>query len=354
MMRTPPPRKRQLVLLSLEPWDDTWRRNQHLAAALVRSRAVADLWFVAPAMSSPPADWQPLPGITVHTPQRRLPTRLGGSRVVGRSLRRGVLRDADVLWINDPVVGVHSLTGAPALYDVTDDWRAARAPKRAVRRLIKAEDRLALRATTVVCSDVLRQRWRDRYGIEAHLVRNGVDLAAHRSAASRALPGPAPHVGYIGTLHDERLDVDLLVSLASTPDIGTVHLVGPDSFSPRTRSRLAALPNLILHGPAPAEEVPHWMASLDVLVSPHLVTPFTLSLDAIKAYEYLASGRPVVATPTSGFQLLDGRVGLADRAHFVDAVREALVTPAPDTGPPPATWDDRAREMAKILEGLFK
>jgi glycosyltransferase involved in cell wall biosynthesis len=47
------------------------------------------------------------------------------------------------------------------------------------------------------------------------------------------------------------------------------------------------------------------MASADILISPHRVNDFTLSLDAIKSFEYLVSGRPVVATPTSGFQRLE-------------------------------------------------
>ena len=59
------------------------------------------------------------------------------------------------------------------------------------------------------------------------------------------------------------------------------------------------------------------MASADVLVCPHRVDSFTLSLDAIKSFEYVASGRPVVATPTSGFQALAEYEGV----HVVDSAR---------------------------------
>ncbi|MFC7879752.1 hypothetical protein ACFUVW_18255, partial [Isoptericola sp. NPDC057391] len=37
-----------LVVLSLEPWDDVWRRNQHLVAGLLRSRPTARVLFVEP------------------------------------------------------------------------------------------------------------------------------------------------------------------------------------------------------------------------------------------------------------------------------------------------------------------
>ena len=38
------------------------------------------------------------------------------------------------------------------------------------------------------------------------------------------------------------------------------------------------------------------------MIVPHLVNPFTESLDPIKAYECLAAGRPTVATPVAGFR----------------------------------------------------
>jgi len=280
--------------------------------------------------------------------------RLGGAQEVARRLLAGVLRDVDVVWVNDPVVGVHCVSRAAALYDVTDDWRSAPAERRTVRRLVAAEDRLANMATTVVCSEVLRDRWRERYGVEAYLVKNGVDHAAHQAAVRRQLAGAGPHIGYVGTLHHQRLDEDLLVSLATDPRIGTLHLVGPDCLAPEVRARLAALPHLVIHGPVPSSEVPDWMASLDVLISPHLVTPFTLSLDAIKAYEYLASGRPVVATPTSGFQHLADRVRLAGRDTFGDEVSAAALDRAGRGGPPPGSWDERASEMAAIIAELVR
>ena len=105
-----------------------------------------------------------------------------------------------------------------------------------------------------------------------------------------------------------------------------MHLIGPDALDEGSRARLRAHPKVELHPPVRADEVPSWTKGLDVVLSPHVVTPFTLSLDAIKSYEYLASGRPVVATPTSGFQLLTARQGLrvVPAKEFVAAMRAAV------------------------------
>lgn len=341
-----------VAVISLEPWDAVWRRNQHLAARLVRSGAVCRLTFCGPPSRGPVASWSPEPGLEVVTPRRRLPKRAGGLVEAGRRLRR-VTGDADVLWVNDPAVGVHVLrSGQPAVYDVTDDWREAEQVPRTRRRLVRAEDALARRAGTVVCSDVLAERWQQRYGVVPPVVQNGVDLQAVAGAVPVALPGPGPHVGYVGTLHAERLDVDLVERVARSPEVGTLHLVGPDALDPGSRRRLEALPSVRLHGPVPAPDVPHWLVALDVLLCPHRVTPFTLSLDAIKAHEYLASGRPVVATPTSGFERLDAAgLSVVPAAGTEAALRAALAGPASFGHRGAVDWDERAAAFAEVLRG---
>jgi teichuronic acid biosynthesis glycosyltransferase TuaH len=325
----------KVVVISLEPWDDVWRRNQHLSVELVRQGLVTSLWFVEPPVRSthPTRLRQVRPGIVAVAPTARLPKTLGGLIEVGRHLSRGVVRTADLLWVNDPALGVHCLSpGVPTIYDVTDDWRTAGFPARIVRRIVRAENRLATRASTIVCSAVLQQRWRNRYGVLAPIVRNGIDQEAWRSPGSIELPGPGPHVGYVGTLNEQRLDLDLVIDLAGRQEIGTVHLVGPNALSETSSTRLRQVPGLRIHGPVPSTDVPSWMKAMDVLISPHLVNDFTLSLDAIKSYEYAASGRPVVATASSGFQDLSfAAVRVTDAEKFADVVARSLVDGEPSS-----------------------
>lgn len=344
----------RVALLSLEPWDEVWRRNQYLASHLVRSGAVSELLFLEPPRlgfrSAPARD--AAPGIRALPLQLLLPKRVGGLAELGRRLRTGILRACDVLWVNDPALGAHCLRhGQPAVYDVTDDWRTYDFPPRIVRRIVASEDALAKRAQTIVCSLELKRRWRDRYGLDAAVVNNGVDGDTWRAAPTHRYGGKGPHVGYVGTLQPQRLDIDLALAVASNDGVGRLHLVGPDALDESSRNKLRAHPKVELHPPVPARAVPAWTKGLDVLISPHVVTPFTLSLDAIKSYEYLASGRPVVATPTSGFQLLGNHpsVYLAAGGDFLTAVRKAIEAPRTNVQIGDIDWAARAREFAKHL-----
>jgi len=346
------PTIRRVALLSLEPWDQVWRRNQHLSTSLVEQGLVEHLLFVEPARRRGRLQVRhPRPGITALRPVQTVPNRLGGRHLTAAWLRRTVIRGADVLWVNDAVLGALCLRDdVPALYDVTDDWREFAGPARIRDAQRRAEDLLSLRARTVVCSDVLAQRWRGRYGIDPLVVPNAVDPADWATARPRQLPGPGPHVGYVGTLHPERLDVELVAAIARSPSVGTLHLVGPDHLTDPDRQRLRVA-GVHVHGAVPREDVPGWMLGCDVLVVPHRVTPFTMSLDAIKAYEYRAAGRPVVATPTSGFQsLADDGAAVVEAEAFVRtlaAVIDGTLTARPRSEPP--TWDERARALAPLL-----
>ena len=351
----------RVALVSLEPWDDVWRRNQHLASRLVRSAAIGRLDFVTPPRSGFAArgtHWSPQRGVDVVTPPLVVPRRFGGHRPLGWWLRTAV-RGADVLWVNDPIAGAAvARAGRPVVYDVTDDWRAlAIGAERA--RLVAAEDLLAARATaTVVCSGELARRWQQRYRLAVTTVTNGVDTAAVRDAPPVTLDRPGPHLVYVGTIHESRLDFDLVVQVAtelagesaagSAAGTGRVHLVGPHQLPDGRRRQLDAA-GVRLEGPVPADQVPSWLAAADVLICPHLVDEFTLSLDAIKAHEYLATDRPVVATPASGFagRVADG-LTVVDRRGFAAAVRAAVGT-GPFARPAPPDWDEQAAAFAAVL-----
>lgn len=343
----------RVALISLEPWDDVWRRNQHFAVQLVAQGLASTVLFVEPPLltRAPATSRAVANGVTAVRPSLRVPKRAGGLALTGMLLRAGPLRSVDVLWVNDAALGVHCLRrDVPAVYDVTDDWREFDFPARILRRLVRAEDRLARRARTVVCSGELQARWQERYGVDAAVVHNGVDQQAWADAVPRRPQGPGPHVGYVGTLHEERLDVGLVLQVADLAEVGQLHLIGPDALGPPARAQLQRHPKVRLHGPVPSSEVPGRTKGLDVLLSPHVVSSFTLSLDAIKSYEYLASGMPIVATPTSGFQLLSSPgLVVTGREQFAAAVVAATSAGGSHHRDGAHDWSRRAGEFSTQL-----
>jgi glycosyltransferase involved in cell wall biosynthesis len=203
--------------------------------------------------------------------------------------------------------------------------------------------------SVVVCSSALAVSRGERRPVT--VIANAVDAEHFRRSRPRPTDMPAAPVAvYVGSLHDSRLDVDLVVDLArSRRDIHVV-LVGPNSLSSRSHRRLVSEPNILLAGPRRYADVPAYLQHADVIIVPHLVNDFTESLDPIKAYECLASGTPTVATPVAGFRTLAPQVTVAPRDHVVASVASVLENGRSHAASAPVPgWEDRARAFEEIL-----
>lgn len=367
-----------LVVISLERWDDVWRRNQHLVAGLLRQDPDLRVLFVEPP-ADPTHDLRSrrrprfgrrprevggvAPGrLWAYRPVKWLPRRI--DRWADERLARSVMRGArrlgmrhPLLWINDPgMAPLADRSGWPTAYDITDDWLAADRPVAELARTRANEARLfELAREVVVCSPELARRKGGARRVA--LVPNAVDVAAYRRPRPRPadLP-PGPVAVYLGTVHPDRIDVELCEATAGAlGSTATLCLVGPDLLGADDRRRLERA-GVRLLGARPRDAVIGYLQHADVLVVPHVVDAFTDSLDPIKLYEYRAVGRPVVSTPVAGFRdASDPRVAVASRDEFPAAV--AARVPATDRFPDGATrpvpdWADRAREMADVLGRL--
>lgn len=367
--------RRDVVVFSLESWDDVWRRNQYLLDGLLRRDPDLHVLLV-----EPPSDpvhsalhahrrgvrrgrgLRSVPGYDgrLHTLQatKWLPRLVGpvADRRLAAGVRtaaRGLGMTSPVLWVNDPD-WAHIVDGTtPAIYDITDDWVEAVRSSRAHTRIVANEARLMdLCAVVVVCSPVLFARKEAVRPVE--LIQNGVDVAAYR--APHARPGDLPERSalYLGTLHEDRLDVDLCRRLGERLALVDAHLVlvGPNALSPAHTAALAQTPGVTLLGPRPHEEVSGYLQHADVLVVPHVVDAFTDSLDPIKLYEYEAVGRPIAATPVAGFRELVGVDGvvIAAAGELPDRIADLVVTPPESVGPFEAQdWSLRVAAMDDVL-----
>ncbi|QAY69030.1 glycosyltransferase [Xylanimonas protaetiae] len=373
---------RDVVLASLESWDDVWRRNQHLVTGLLRRDPATRVLFVEPpvdlahdvvrrATLRPGQGLRPGPGIAgvepgrlwLYEPTKLLPRRVdpGGdrrrARATARAARRAGLTDP-VLWINDPrVAGLLDVTPWPAVYDITDDWVVADRPAAERDRLVRGEMLLLERAAAVtVCSPALLAR-KEANG-PVTLVTNGVDVERYRRPAARPADLPSgPVVLYVGTLHRDRLDVDLCVRVqASLGTSARLVFVGPVALGADDAARLRSA-GAVLLGARPFTAVPAYLRHADVLVVPHVVDAFTDSLDPLKLYEYRAARRPVVATPVAGFRdSADSLVRAVPADAFAAAVRSALDgagrdqgATLPETVTDLPTWDRQAGLFAEVL-----
>ncbi|WEG09194.1 glycosyltransferase [Microbacterium horticulturae] len=365
-----------LVIFSLEPWDAVWRRNQYLIDGMLRRDADLRVLFV-----EPPRD------VLYELRSGRGARRGSGVRTVGgydgrliafqptkwlprtagpladtllRSTLRRALRKANVtpnaLWVNDPSWAMLvARSETPALYDMTDDWLEADRPAREHDRLVANERILMSRCAAVVaCSSGLEA---SRRGIrpDIRLIPNAVDVARYRRPATRPADlAPGGTAVYVGTLHEDRLDVELVIETGQRlATVGaTCVLVGPNALSAENTSRLHETPGVAVLGPRPYAEIPAYLQHADVLIVPHVVDEFTNSLDPLKLYEYRAVGRPIVSTPVAGFRERKDAAGLTicDRDTFsenvVTGVAARAATMTVDDVP---DWADRVDAYAEVL-----
>jgi glycosyltransferase involved in cell wall biosynthesis len=153
---------------------------------------------------------------------------------------------------------------------------------------------------------------------------------ALRSTAMREMAGRYRRIaGYYGWMMPHRLDVALLVAvIAAQPDWGFVFL-GPADRA--VSAELRRLPNVRLWDTVPHAALPSYVAGFDVCVLPHLVNDHTAGNDPLKLYEYLASGKPVVATPAAGVLRFREHLAVAQTAdEFAAALPAALAADSPE------------------------
>lgn len=361
---------RELVVCSLEAWDEVWRRNQFFVDILLRRNPSLRVLFVEPpadvlhdlSQQRPPQmpKLRRISGdgrLRALRPLKVLPRRLGSLadtlllRQVGFAARAAGF-SRPILWINDVTYApLIRSTGWPSVYDVTDDWLLAPFPPRELDRLRRLDALALAQAREVVtCSE----RLASSRGLErtVTVIPNAVDADHFQRPRTRPhdLPSP-PTAVYVGSLHDARIDVDLVAELALTLPYLNLTFVGPNSLSAQSQERLAALQNVHLLGQREYDHVPAYVQHADVLVVPHRVSPFTDSLDPIKAYECLCVATPTVATPIAGFVEHGDVFTIASRAKFASRVASVLSDAAvrlPHRRP--ATWKDRATAFEAVLK----
>lgn len=170
--------------------------------------------------------------------------------------------------------------------------------------------------------------------------------------------GPArPTLGFYGVL-DERLDLALLGAVAARRPGWDLVLVGPiATIAPEDLPRQ---PNLHYLGQRPYEALPGYLAGWDVCLMPFAHNEAARSISPTKTLEYLAAGKPIVATSlpdvVAGYR---GIVRFADdSATFVAKAEAALRESPSERGYRLAagrallertSWDAAVARMAELL-----
>ncbi len=171
-----------------------------------------------------------------------------------------------------------------------------------------------------------------KYNSNSFYIGQGCDLEMFKRikeipADLKALKGTL--IGYVGALQSIRLDIELITGIASARPDWTIVLVGPedDAFK---NSGLHQFSNVVFTGLKPVEDLPACIQAFDVCINPQLVNQVTIGNYPRKIDEYLAVGKPVVATRTRAMDIFKDHVYLADNVgEYVELIEKALKEDSP-------------------------
>ncbi len=212
------------------------------------------------------------------------------------------------------------------------------------------------------------QRLKSRYSSHVYFHPNAADFSIFQKALTEKFPMPAELlpakgkkiIGYTGNI-ESRIDYQLLKEVIKFHPDKIIAMVGPVTTSEHKTIGLADFPNVIMVGPKKIYELPQYLQYFDCTLIPFKKNTLTKSIYPLKINEYLAAGRPVIATDFSedikGFK--DVIYIGSNTAEFVQLINKAIQENndqkinARTLVANSNTWTARVEAFWNILEGNY-
>lgn len=224
----------------------------------------------------------------------------------------------------------------------------------------KLEPKLIASNDLCVANSTFLAEYCKQFNPHSYYVGQGCDLDIFVENKEKQVPADLsavkrPVIGYVGALQSIRLDIALLAHLAAARPDWTIALVGPEDDVFKA-SNLHQFPNIIFTGMKPISELPDYINAFDVCINPQLVNQVTIGNYPRKIDEYLAIGKPVVATATKAMETFSDFVYLAaDKEEYVALIGKALeahttaLQQARRTFALEHTWENSVSEIYKAI-----
>lgn len=232
------------------------------------------------------------------------------SMFLGNSIKEFLDADAFVYYIRD------NLVNSPFPYWNTHGKRI--------------EPDTISKADVVVTNSLYYQEYAAKYNKNSYMVGQGCDLSLFEESTKAIKPAEdlkdiqKPIIGYVGNIASIRLDIELLEYVAKEKPEWQIVLVGPEDDAFKT-SKLHQQSNVHFLGSRPMENLPEYIKAFDVCINPQVVNNTTIGNYPRKIDEYLAMGKPVVATYTKAMEYFKDHTYLAhSKEEFITLISKAL------------------------------
>jgi glycosyltransferase involved in cell wall biosynthesis len=168
-----------------------------------------------------------------------------------------------------------------------------------------------------------------------------------------------PRIGFTGAISGYKVDIPLLIEASERyPEVSFV-LIGPvGAGDPYTDvSYLKKQANVFFLGPRKYEQLPEYLYHMDALMLPSAQTPSIRASFPVKIYEYLATGKPVIARKQETLMSFWSVIYLAtSNTDFLDGIGQVLKDRDSNCAKARVklamqnTWNDRIRQISTVIE----
>ncbi len=195
-----------------------------------------------------------------------------------------------------------------------------------------------------LCTSKELTRQKSAFSPRVYFHPNAADINIFNKAANETLPRPPEMngitqkiIGYTGSI-EYRSDFELLKKIADYHKDKILFFVGPIQTEEHKAVGLDKMPNVIFAGPRKITELPNYLQYFDCVLIPFRKTTLTKSIYPLKINEYLAAGKPVIATHFSEDIYTFREVAYVVDSHeeFVAAIDKAI------------SENDEARKQARM------
>ena len=231
----------------------------------------------------------------------------------------------------------------------------------------RMEQKMMETADVVVANSAYLANYSRKFNPRSYDIGQGCDVQSYL-VESPPIPAdmkniPSPIIGFTGAISGTRLDEKVVEHIAEQlPDCSVV-MVGPitDGFNDESLKRFK---NVYFLGKKDPAEIPRYVYQFDICINPQQVNQLTIGNYPRKADEYLAMGKPMVATRTDAMEMFADYVFLCNsKEEYVSHIKQILEDPQLRTGRIKQerqsfalthTWENSVGKMAIILSEFEK
>jgi teichuronic acid biosynthesis glycosyltransferase TuaH len=170
----------------------------------------------------------------------------------------------------------------------------------------RLEKEIIKKSDLVVANSAYLAKYASQWNAMTFDIEQGCDLENY---ARSDFPVPddiasinRPIIGYCGAVTDMRLDVSVIEHIALAFPGYSIVFVGPVDAAFK-KSKLKNYKNIYFTGIKKPEEIPAYIFHFSICMNPQTLNPLTIGNYPRKIDEYLAMGKPVIATVTEAMEM---------------------------------------------------